>query len=405
MINIERKDNKLYFNNIEIYGYIYMIKNNITNKVYIGQTVQLFNERYSGGDWSRHTGNIKLKRAVNKYGKDNFTVSVIDVAFSKAELNIKERTYIQCIYNSRKNGYNLTDGGEGSIGYTHSDDNKVKISNKSKEMWSNEEIRTRIVNSLKKRWEDDKYREKFSQKVVQLDLNKIYINEFSSIDEAEKNNNVENIPFCCRGVYKTAGGYIWLYKDDYEYLLNNGELNNYRKYLCSKYDKRYKNSNYIEVYQLDNNLNIIKLWEGIKVAEKELGISNITAVCKGRQKTSGGYIWCYESDYNDIKENNLTQSEFRVYMANKYGKQKYIPKENKKIIQLDLDFNTIKVWDRIVDIENQLNISNSNISAVCRGKRNRARNYYFMYLDDYNEIKDYKYSLEEVKQWLKEKYK
>lgn len=116
--------------NLECYGVIYKITNKINNKVYIGQTIQGFNFRYNhkGEDiervynyhkYNKSTGrtyNAHLLNSINKYGINNFdVVNVLDVAFSKIELDIKEKTYIE-IYNSYHNGYNLTLGGGGTVG-------------------------------------------------------------------------------------------------------------------------------------------------------------------------------------------------------------------------------------------------------------------------------------------------
>lgn len=100
--------------NIEAYGIVYKITNNINNKVYIGVTVQErgFKDRY-GGNLERNTHNKYLKYSINKYGISNFTITeILDIAFSYEELNIKEKTWIS-IYksNNKLYGYNLTDGG------------------------------------------------------------------------------------------------------------------------------------------------------------------------------------------------------------------------------------------------------------------------------------------------------
>ena len=54
------------------------------------------------------------------------------------------------------------------------------------------------------------------------------------------------------------------------------------------------------VYQLDLNKNIIKLWDGIGIASRELDIPSqqISQCCNGTKyrKTAGGYIWQYESE-------------------------------------------------------------------------------------------------------------
>ena len=122
--------------NIECYGVIYKITNIINNKCYIGQTIQGFNKRYhSSGKlkiekiYNYHkyrmnhndSYNDYLLKSIEKYGFDAFKViEIFDIAFSKEELDIKEKCYIN-IFDSFNNGYNHTEGGEGAIGYKHSD--------------------------------------------------------------------------------------------------------------------------------------------------------------------------------------------------------------------------------------------------------------------------------------------
>ena len=50
------------------------------------------------------------------------------------------------------------------------------------------------------------------------------------------------------------------------------------------------------VFQYDKNNNFIKEWPSTMEAERILGINhrNISAVCNGKRKTAGNYIWTYE---------------------------------------------------------------------------------------------------------------
>jgi hypothetical protein len=51
------------------------------------------------------------------------------------------------------------------------------------------------------------------------------------------------------------------------------------------------------ITQLDLNNNIIKHWGSINEARDFLGYKSemgIISTCKGRQKSSGGYIWKYQ---------------------------------------------------------------------------------------------------------------
>ena len=51
--------------------------------------------------------------------------------------------------------------------------------------------------------------------VIQYDLNGKKIKEYNSIKEAkEKNKKCSKISDCCSGKRKTAGGYIWKYKEE-----------------------------------------------------------------------------------------------------------------------------------------------------------------------------------------------
>lgn len=55
------------------------------------------------------------------------------------------------------------------------------------------------------------------------------------------------------------------------------------------------NKNSIKVMQYDKNMNLIKIWDCIKDVERELGIfgTSISACCRGKRKTAGGFIWKY----------------------------------------------------------------------------------------------------------------
>ena len=56
---------------------------------------------------------------------------------------------------------------------------------------------------------------KISKKVNQYDKQGNFIKEWVSLQEAGRQTkiNVRNICSCCKGKYKTAGGYIWKYKE------------------------------------------------------------------------------------------------------------------------------------------------------------------------------------------------
>lgn len=92
---------------------IYIIKNTINNKVYIGQTTQPINIRFTNHKMASRVEDTKLYRAIRKYGEDKFYIELLEGNVSIEELNKREQYWIQ-FFNSYYNGYNSTLGGDGA---------------------------------------------------------------------------------------------------------------------------------------------------------------------------------------------------------------------------------------------------------------------------------------------------
>ena len=100
--------------NFNIIGILYMIRNKINNKKYIGQTIRAFNDRIN--DYKRGFGNDYINNSFKKYGWDNFEFKIIDSAQTIDELNSKEIKYIIKYDTTNRNlGYNIESGGNNSI--------------------------------------------------------------------------------------------------------------------------------------------------------------------------------------------------------------------------------------------------------------------------------------------------
>jgi group I intron endonuclease len=92
---------------------IYRIFNKIDEKSYIGQSINNFNKRYKGGDWSKYNHNPILKNAVSKYGLENFEFEILEDNISDIdELNKLEIKYANDYNSYRPNGYNIRGCGE-----------------------------------------------------------------------------------------------------------------------------------------------------------------------------------------------------------------------------------------------------------------------------------------------------
>jgi hypothetical protein len=86
--------------------HIYKITNKINQKWYIGQ---------HNGKNPNYLGSGKLlKKAIKKYGKENFDKVILEECFTKEELDIREKWWIaESNALNDPMSYNLVDGGEG----------------------------------------------------------------------------------------------------------------------------------------------------------------------------------------------------------------------------------------------------------------------------------------------------
>jgi len=111
---------------------IYKITNIITNKSYIGSSINITSRWYhhkTALKFNKHHSK-KLQRSYNIHGKDNFKYEIIEEC-DKNNLLIKEQYYID-LFDGYKNGYNSVPKAENNFGMKHSDETKEIIREKSK---------------------------------------------------------------------------------------------------------------------------------------------------------------------------------------------------------------------------------------------------------------------------------
>ena len=98
-------ENKEFKNEEQYYGFVYIIKNNINKKKYIGRkyltkagykTVKGKRKKVrKESDWENYYGSSpSLKEDVEKYGKDNFTRTILRLCKTRGECNYFETKYI-----------------------------------------------------------------------------------------------------------------------------------------------------------------------------------------------------------------------------------------------------------------------------------------------------------------------
>lgn len=250
-------------------NYIYKITNQINGKLYIGLTTKdRPTDRYSQHRYlarhpeqeSKMNQNSALHNAMRKYGIDNFTFEVIEEVPDDIDLNDREKYWINFYHTYVKdplcNGYNLTEGGEGTPGFSRpqSIEEREKRKQSNKQFYiDNPEAREQLSERTKKLWENEEYRKKVTES------NQKFYAEHPDIFKGENN------PFYGK-------------KHTEESLAKIKEAAKKRQKKLIQLDK--------------DTLEELQIFDGVKEAEKFLGVSHGWLSKAARQnKIAYGYRW------------------------------------------------------------------------------------------------------------------
>lgn len=138
--------------------FVYKIINNLSGKIYIGKTNNL-ELRWKnhikvarGGKESYSIHFQAIHAAIKKYSENNFTLSIIKECDSELESLQEEIKIISDMKQSGIKLYNLTNGGEGLLGYKHTDSAKNKISNYLRTRQLTDQNKLNMSNAQTERW-------------------------------------------------------------------------------------------------------------------------------------------------------------------------------------------------------------------------------------------------------------
>ena len=253
--------------NMERKWLVYCHTNKINGKKYIGITCQKPERRWQNGY------GYKTKyfyNAIQKYGWDNFEHEILreNLSFDDAkQLEIKYIAELHtCIYDSECNGYNATFGGDGCLGYKHSEETKLKFKNRV----MSEETKRKISKTVSKTNKGRVVSEETKKKISKSETGKIVSDETrKKISDAQKGRKLS---------------------DEWKQNISKHHLENPR-YNCEC------------IFQIDKETNeIIQMYPSISEAKRQTNINNISACLNGRQKTAGGFKWKYVNTESRLKE-------------------------------------------------------------------------------------------------------
>lgn len=290
---------------------IYIFRNNINGKCYVGQGISLrkrIKHHFSNIRTQRY--DLPLYRAINKYGLHNFTIDILESFVPNnisneqliKKLDKLEIEYIEK-YDSYHNGYNCTVGGDyGVLGLKMTDAQKKNVSKAVKENIAKGIIGKRVyMYNFKEKYyiyawtiKDAANITKLSRSNISKLCNNSYINpyckNFVAAYSKEKLEELirESNDFLKEIEKNTHKSNFW-YKGMIS--LNKGKkMTEFQKLKIKKALQK----NY--VLQFDLNGKFLKKFDNTEDAAKSVNgrIDTIRCACNGKQKTAYKYIWRYE---------------------------------------------------------------------------------------------------------------
>ena len=152
---------------------IYKVTNIINNKIYIGQSVNIYDRWIKHQSPSHNNDGTAFHNALIKYGVNNFIWEIIEVC-KQEELNQKEKYWIE-YYNSYEKGYNETRGGDGIIKYDYKQIYQLWLSGLNckeiaNELKCDDSVITRALASYDLTEEELRSRSQQKRKIVAIDI-------------------------------------------------------------------------------------------------------------------------------------------------------------------------------------------------------------------------------------------
>ena len=327
---------------------IYMIKNSINGKVYIGQSADIkkrWIKHKTALNSNKHV-NRHLQGAWNKYGANAFDFYIVEECL-ESELNSKEKYYIK-FYDSYKTGYNLNLGGDGICGFKHTKDQILKM--------------RRIQSPLV---------------VLQFDFDFNLIGRYEGgISHASKELGFSKdcIERCCKHAgkqifYKNS---YWVYED--EYLNENFTWEKYLKQIpCCLVQKQKNIKEKKKICQYTKERFLVKIWNSFSEIEDAGYTKNqVNTICNKRRgkKTHKGYIWTYEDyDWEDGYFDNLDDS---------YAQS--IESKRKKIKQINDNNECVHIYNSLIEAANAMNLKTSSCIIRAAKTHKKSAGFFWEYV-------------------------
>ena len=275
---------------------IYKATSKTTGKVYIGQTQQSLDERIRQHKRASEAKQYHFYNAIRNYGFDDFMWEIVEDNINNVDLLNEREIYWINYYNAYEDGYNATRGGEGRVcrddelilklfieGYTTKQ--ICEITGYSRAAIYRCFAAHEYSNELHER-KNLQIQLRCSFPVLQYDLEGNFIKEWPSATACNEIGNQGAISNVCRQEQYSAYGFLWKYKDD-ERDIGEWVNRNKNKGKGGKPKKK--------ICQLNNNHEIINIYDSGAAAAKAMGLDDKSNICAAARKgrKCQGYYWKY----------------------------------------------------------------------------------------------------------------
>lgn len=317
---------------IESRNYCVYVHTSPSGKMYVGQTGKTPEERW-GKDGYRYLSKRKngeythpaFARAILKYGWDNIDHEIVASNLTKNEADNFEKLLIEKLNTMSANGgYNCKEGG---VGGSFSEETLKRMSESHKGIKQSEETKRKRAEKLRgeNNYNYGKHLPEDTRKKISETL------KGNVVSESTKKKLSDSM----RGKYLGV------------------------KSSCAK-----------KIVQYDMQGNLIKIWDSISDAARELKANpaNIAKCCydDNNNKTICGYIWRFFGD--ELTEEHIKRCNKR--------------KNSNRIAQYLPSGELICIFENMTDAELKTGISHSNISNCCLGNRKSAGGFIWKYYED-----------------------
>ena len=261
---------------------IYALSDESGERRYVGKTKQYLKQRLYAHirecQSDRKSHKISWIKSLLKNDKRPI-ISVLDTV-EEDNWQYWEKHWIDKLRNEGCNLTNLTEGGQGGNGYTHTEESKQKMSESKKGIKFSDEHRQSISKSLKVSYMENR---KIPNKGNPIDKDLLY--QLYIIENLSMPKIAEKLDCSEAKVFRNLDEY-GIKKDKSVWI----------KQVASIPKKI--------VFQYDLEGNLIREWEGAVDVKNELNL-DISKCCLGEQKTCGGFIWRYKDEWIDLNLDKL----------------------------------------------------------------------------------------------------